>query len=73
MTEDVSEEGDRAAVSGAGGRRWASPHLPEKGSRFRIRVRTDHYRACLQAVCVYAGQGKLTATVEPEGEESRRH
>ena len=72
VTEDVSEEGIalRFPEREAGG---ASPHLPEKGSRFRIRVRTDHYRACLQAVCVYAGQGKLTATVEPEGEESRRH
>lgn len=72
VTEDVSEEGIalRLPGQGAGG---APPYLPEKGSRFRIRVCTAHYRASLQAVCVYAGQGKLTATVEPEGEESRRH
>ena len=71
VTLDVSEEGIALALPGkqAGEKR----SLPAKGESFRIRVVTEHYRAELKALCVYRGEEKLTASVEPADETSRRH
>lgn len=68
VTEDVSEEGIALHISPCGTQR-----MPERGEHFRVTVRTEYYRAGLDAVCVYAGDEKLTATVEPEDEKSRRN
>ena len=47
--------------------------MSKPGDRFEVTVTTTHYQASLKAVCVYAGKGKVTATVEPADEKSRRH
>lgn len=69
-TLDVSEEGIALLIAGGEG---ADRGVPKPGDRFEVTVITTHYQASLKAVCVYAGKGKVTATVEPADEKSRRH
>ena len=68
MTEDVSEEGIALRISEGDDMR----DMPGKGDRFEITVRTEHYRADLYALCVYAGNGRIAAVVEPADEAGRR-
>lgn len=69
-TLDVSEEGIALLIAGKEGE---ARGLPKPGDRFEVTVTTTHYQASLKAVCVYAGKGKVTATVEPADEKSRHH
>ena len=69
-TLDVSEEGIALLIAGKEGE---ARGVPKPGDRFEVTVTTTHYQASLKAVCVYAGKGKVTATVEPADEKSRRH
>ena len=52
------------------------PDIPgmKKGDTFRVVVTTEHYRAALNATCVYSrAEEFLAATVSPVDEESRRN
>lgn len=65
-TVDVSEEGIALRI----------PDIPgmKKGDTFRVVVTTEHYRAALNATCVYSrAEEFLAATVSPVDEESRRN
>ena len=67
MTEDVSEEGIALRISGDD-----MQDMPGKGDRLEITVHTEHYSADLYALCVYAGNGRIAAMVEPGDEAGRR-